>query len=125
MDDESIIYVDDAADAHDEELSKKIFNCKVSCYLNLAAAYTNINEWTLCITACNSCLTLDASNVKALWRRAQARLLPPSCGAAEEDLVRDTIHTLLYSILYYTTVSLHLIVDCSPLAVFREDFDLE
>jgi hypothetical protein len=31
--------------------------------------------------------------VKALWRRAQARLLPPSAGAVEEDLaLSDLTH---------------------------------
>ena len=40
----------------------------------------------VCVQACGCALELDATNAKALYRRAQARLLPPSSGGFEQEL---------------------------------------
>jgi hypothetical protein len=41
-------------------------------YTNAAQAYLNLAEWEKAIKACGSCLDVDASNVKALFRRGCA-----------------------------------------------------
>lgn len=58
---------------------------KVSCLLNIAACYQKLRQWSSSIKACDAVLEIEHKNVKALYRRAQARILPKSCGAAESE----------------------------------------
>lgn len=57
-----------------------------STLTNVAACQMRLQEWATCIQACDKAVELDPSNVKALYRRAQARTVPVSSGAAELDL---------------------------------------
>lgn len=47
---------------------------KTSCYINLALCYSKLGEQDQCIRACDDALALDPRKVKALYRRALARL---------------------------------------------------
>ena len=70
------------------EAAATIKQHKIACYLNIAACQLKIKGpgFAVCVQACESALALDETNTKALYRRAQARLLPPSAGALEQEL---------------------------------------
>lgn len=62
----------------------RIFQC--SCLLNLALVYSRQLQWNYVILSCTAVLEIDASNTKALFRRAQARYRPVYCGVTENEL---------------------------------------
>jgi len=55
----------------------------VASYLNLALAAQRVEDHTQSRLACSEALKLDPGNVKALFRRAQARIAP--LASADED----------------------------------------
>jgi hypothetical protein len=74
-------------DATDKaEAAREIQELKLACILNLSMCYWKLREWTQCIRACDRALELDPSNTKALYRRAQARIVPASCGTTDNLL---------------------------------------
>ena len=64
----------------------QIRSLRISCLSNLSHCYLKLREWSSCVQACGAVLDLDAGNVKALFRRAQARTLPASAGGVEQTL---------------------------------------
>ncbi|XP_028658489.2 peptidyl-prolyl cis-trans isomerase D [Erpetoichthys calabaricus] len=56
----------------EEELKKKLETKALSCILNVAACKLKLQQWQEAIDSCTEALTLDHSNTKALYRRAQA-----------------------------------------------------
>ena len=64
----------------------QIRSLRISCLSNLSHCYLKLREWSSCVQACGVVLELDAGNVKALFRRAQARTLPASAGGVEQTL---------------------------------------
>ena len=58
----------------------------IRCYTNLAIVYLKTKNYDDAIKACTEALSLDDRNVKALYLRSEARIIPKSCGAAEEEL---------------------------------------
>jgi len=70
----------------DDGQRNELRSLRLSCYLNLAHCYLKLREWRSCIAACAAALELDQGNVKALYRRAQARTLPASAGGVEQNL---------------------------------------
>jgi len=78
--DEHHTYHEDLLD-HDE-----VKSLVATALANIAACRIKLGEWAGCITACDHALRLSPACVKALYRRAQARTLPKSSGAAELDL---------------------------------------
>lgn len=60
----------------------------VACYLNIAACRlkTGGTGYPEAVRACDEVLALDASNMKALYRRAQARVEDPGAGRDAQDL---------------------------------------
>ena len=63
----------------------EVLECKVSCYLNLAAVYLKLKDWPGAIAASTDAISLAPTNAKAHFRRALARLEPLSSGAAEVE----------------------------------------
>lgn len=63
----------------------EVLECKVLCYLNLAAVYLKLKDWPGAIAASTDAISLAPTNAKAHFRRALARLEPLSSGAAEVE----------------------------------------
>jgi tetratricopeptide (TPR) repeat protein len=66
---------------------------KLANLLNLSACYLRLDRYSDCMLACSAVLELDGDNVKALFRRAQARSTAVSSGTtdhmkAAQDLKR-------------------------------------
>lgn len=62
---------------------QQIDELKLTCILNLSMCFWKSNDWANCIRACNRALQMDPQNTKALYRRAQARIIPAYCGMTE------------------------------------------
>ena len=58
----------------------------LALHLNMAAAALKESELHVAVSACNEALKLDARNVKALYRRAQAYAALVRWDEADEDL---------------------------------------
>jgi tetratricopeptide (TPR) repeat protein len=48
--------------------------------LNIAACNLKLKEYDVAILACDEALTIDPKNVKALYRKARAHILPINAG---------------------------------------------
>lgn len=57
-----------------------------SCTLNLSSCTLNLQDYAACITHCNTVLSEEPANVKALYRRGQAYLHTQRLSAAVQDL---------------------------------------
>lgn len=64
---------------------------KLACILNLSMCFWKQKDWSQCIRACNRALEMDPQNTKALYRRAQARIVPPSCGMTENLMALEDL----------------------------------
>lgn len=75
---------------HDDQFSdqekKQSSEIKKSCNLNLAAVHLKLNNVKEACRACNKVLEKDSSNVKALFRRAQAYMATQDYIEARQDL---------------------------------------
>ncbi|KAK9813598.1 hypothetical protein WJX73_009452 [Symbiochloris irregularis] len=78
-----MINYDDQFAAEEKRQSTDI---KKSCNLNLAAAYLKLQDYTQSQQAAGKVLVQDASNTKALYRRAQAYLASQDFVEAEQDI---------------------------------------
>ena len=72
----------------------------IACLLNIALCYQCTKEWSHCIRACDEILNVfDDRCVKALYRRAMARILPPSCGGLENSIALKDLKLCLSVLL--------------------------
>eukprot|EP00927_Polykrikos_kofoidii_P040928 TRINITY_DN34895_c0_g1_i1.p1 TRINITY_DN34895_c0_g1~~TRINITY_DN34895_c0_g1_i1.p1 ORF type:complete len:412 (+),score=74.40 TRINITY_DN34895_c0_g1_i1:854-2089(+) len=70
-------------DSHEAAAARTLVT---SCYLNIALATYRQKRWDVSVAACSEVLEhVDPSNVKARYRRAQARVAPTSAMDADKD----------------------------------------
>ena len=70
-----------------EDILEQKRTVEKSCYLNLAQAYLNLQDYHACEGVASQALSIDPDNVKALFRRGQAFLEMQEFTAAKADLV--------------------------------------
>lgn len=89
IDDDVLHLVDDLKEGS-EELSAseqaEIKKLRLTCCLNLGACKIKLSKWEEAIKACDMALELEPDNVKALYRRAEARVKPGKATAYDTDL---------------------------------------
>ena len=80
-------------DDHDLSLDdvEEIEELKLTCLLNLSMCYWRTSDWSNCIRASTRVLEIDPRNTKALYRRAQARIIPAYCGTTENMLALEDL----------------------------------
>ena len=71
----------------EDELPEDDQNLYVTCWTNAAMAYMKVNNWSAVTSACNRALKVQDQNVKALYRRATARLHLGLLKEAKADLM--------------------------------------
>ncbi|KAF5825932.1 hypothetical protein DUNSADRAFT_5854 [Dunaliella salina] len=59
-----------------------------ACSLNLSSCYLNLKQYSSCVVQCDEVLEGEPSNLKALYRRGQARLGLSQWATAAQDLER-------------------------------------
>lgn len=69
-------------------LNKQILDAKAQIYSNMALIQTKSKSYDNVITNCTKCLEIDSANVKALYRRGQARLSSNEYEKATEDFAQ-------------------------------------
>ncbi|KXZ45163.1 hypothetical protein GPECTOR_57g453 [Gonium pectorale] len=69
-----------------EDAKQAAREVKRSCWLNLAAMDIKKQHWKDALRHCNNVLDIDSQNVKALYRRAQARMGLQELVEAETDI---------------------------------------
>ena len=82
--------VKSAAVLSDAEIETKLSESKaitLSCFLNIAACHLKLGDGAMAEKASNDALKLDMANVKALYRRAQAKRLNLDFEGAKADLL--------------------------------------
>lgn len=84
IDDDVIVLVDDQGTTEEEASQQK--KLRLACCLNLAACKQKMEKYDEVIVACDTALELDPTNVKALYRRAEARVKPSKSTAYDHDL---------------------------------------
>ncbi|CAK0877108.1 unnamed protein product [Prorocentrum cordatum] len=84
IDDDVIVFVDDTGSTEEEAAQQR--RHRLTCALNIAACKQKLEKYDEVIVACNVCLELDPRNVKALYRRAEARIRPSKATAYDHDL---------------------------------------
>lgn len=57
-----------------------------ACTLNLGVCYLNLQRYKECVQACDEAIAVDATNIKALYRRGQAQLALKNWSQAVADL---------------------------------------
>lgn len=84
IDDDVIVLVDDTGSTEEEARQQR--KLRLTCCLNLAACKQKLEKYEEAIAACNTALELDPDSVKALYRRAEARVRPSKSTAYDHDL---------------------------------------
>jgi len=84
IDDDVIVFVDDVG--HSEEEGRQQKRLRLTCCLNLAACKQKLEKYDEVIAACDCALELDPCSIKALYRRAEARVRPSGSTAYDLDL---------------------------------------
>jgi len=84
IDDDVLVLVEDIG-SNDEEAKQQI-KLRMTCALNLAACKQKLEKYEEAVVACDVALELDPDNVKALYRRAEARIRPSKATAYDHDL---------------------------------------
>lgn len=67
----ALTLLEDAPGGSDESQDKLVGGLLVKCYNNLAAAQLKVEAFSAALKSCNSALSRDASNVKALFRKGK------------------------------------------------------
>ena len=75
----------------DPVVDKKVQLLVLTCYLNIALTAFRMHDYKLSVSACSETLKIDPNNSKALYRRAQAHIVPKSSGAAEQERAFDDL----------------------------------
>lgn len=86
--DENLELVNDMGEAEQRDTVKAHV---LRCYLNIAAATMHTGEHSICVRACDDALRQDAACVKALYRRARARIAPASAGGLEHEMALEDL----------------------------------
>lgn len=84
----ALSYISDLDAELPKDLAERCRTLKTQCYLNLAAGHLKKEHYKATVTNCNEALKLDANNVKALYRRAQAFIAQTSYEDAHRDLLQ-------------------------------------
>jgi len=74
---------DQSFNDEEKQEAKKL---KVPCYLNIAAANLKLKDYRTVIENCNKALEIESTNVKALFRRAQAYIEFKDYDISNQDL---------------------------------------
>eukprot|EP01098_Paradermamoeba_levis_P015208 TRINITY_DN7592_c0_g1_i1.p1 TRINITY_DN7592_c0_g1~~TRINITY_DN7592_c0_g1_i1.p1 ORF type:complete len:784 (+),score=306.59 TRINITY_DN7592_c0_g1_i1:93-2354(+) len=69
-----------------EEQQKEVRELKISLLLNISACFLKLNKFARAIENCKKVIELDPTNIKALFRRAQANIKLKDLDAAMNDL---------------------------------------
>ena len=72
--------------AKDEKEAEQVRAFTVICINNICACYLKAGDFSNCVKSAGDALAVDPGNVKALYRRATARIKPASAGATELDM---------------------------------------
>jgi len=83
IDDDVIVLV--AEEGANEAEAVAIRKFRLSCCLNIAACKIKLVKYDEAVVACNTALELDPENIKALYRRAEARVKPSGSTAYDHD----------------------------------------
>jgi len=83
IDDDVLVLVEDKGET--EEQAKQQAKLRLTCCLNLAACKQKLEKYEEAVVACDVALELDPENVKALYRRAEARIRPSKSTAYDHD----------------------------------------
>mmetsp|Transcript_144536 Transcript_144536/g.254914 ORF Transcript_144536/g.254914 Transcript_144536/m.254914 type:complete len:476 (+) Transcript_144536:85-1512(+) len=83
IDDDVLVLVDD--EGEDEDQKRQIRKLRLMCCLNLAQSKIKLAKFDEAIVAATVALELDPENVKALYRRAEARVRPSGSTAYDHD----------------------------------------
>lgn len=70
---------------------EEIQELKLTCLLNLSMCFWKTSAWANCIRASTRALEIDPRNTKALYRRAQARIIPAYCGTTENMMALEDL----------------------------------
>lgn len=89
LQDHDITIVNFEGDNEDEKRELKDF--KATCFNNMATVQYRIQKYDLCIQACTYCLKIDSEHVKALYRRAIARIEDVRSGAVAADMAKKDL----------------------------------
>mmetsp|Transcript_100278 Transcript_100278/g.281701 ORF Transcript_100278/g.281701 Transcript_100278/m.281701 type:complete len:476 (+) Transcript_100278:113-1540(+) len=91
-DDVLVLVVDEGTNEEEKQQYRKL---RLACCLNLATCKQKLEKYDEAIVACDVALDLDPDNVKALYRRAEARIRPSSSTAYDLDLaIKDLAKAL-------------------------------
>ena len=69
-----------------EDLLKEVMTVKMQCYNNIALFHLQQHNYSLCVVAATTLLSVEKGNVKALYRRAVANTEMQNYELATEDL---------------------------------------
>jgi len=83
IDDDVLVLVDDTGADADE--ARQIKKMRLTCALNIAQCKLKLAKFDEAIKACDLVLELDEDNIKALYRRAEARVRPSGATAYDHD----------------------------------------
>lgn len=90
IDDDVLVLVEDTGETPEDKEQQKRF--RTALCVNIAACKLKLSNWEEAIVACDTALELDPKNVKALFRRAIARITPGKCTAYDQDLaIKDLV----------------------------------
>lgn len=81
-DDVITLHIDKGTTDEHAEQHRKL---RLSCCLNIAQCKSKLAKFDEAIVACNHALELEPDNVKALYRRAEARIRPGKSTAYDQD----------------------------------------
>lgn len=84
IDDDVLVLVEDFGSTEEDKQQQR--KLRLQCCLNLAACKQKMEKYEEAIVACDTALELDDKNVKALYRRAEARVRPAKSTAYDHDL---------------------------------------
>jgi len=88
IDDDLLVLVDD--EGENEEMATQVKKFRTACCNNLAACKSKLTKFDEAVKACDVSIELDPTNVKALYRRAEAKHRPAGSTAYDLDCaIRD------------------------------------
>eukprot|EP00928_Gymnodinium_smaydae_P071442 TRINITY_DN55022_c0_g1_i1.p1 TRINITY_DN55022_c0_g1~~TRINITY_DN55022_c0_g1_i1.p1 ORF type:complete len:481 (+),score=127.18 TRINITY_DN55022_c0_g1_i1:227-1669(+) len=83
IDDDVLVLVDDKGESDADAAAQ--LKLRLTCAVNIAACKLHLQKYEEVVSACTAALELDPKNVKALYRRAEARIRPARATAYDYD----------------------------------------